>query len=299
MGIRIQYEFDQEYTKLLLDRIFQRYGKTDVLRTALHASDLLGCLRKAWGKRRIAEDQWLLPDPERDPMLQWAQGLQFEDIVSESDRQRPQAYCINCRTVSSLPPPVMGTDGQQREVETCSVCGWEWIVGTPDYRVDGVVHESKQTRKSSRQGPEGAPWWGEQILTYLFFDKVRNRDNPNWGRAVVNWLMGDYGSRRKGLRPRPPTAALEAFRAMAVDDETGEPAGDDTWEHWHQELGRRRSVVLADEMPPLNGMNGHIDSPRYDFECSSCPVGKIIGCEMWIWDDHDRTVEDKEDSDIP
>ena len=102
--IHIEYEFDQEYTDELNNRITAKYAGSTVKRTAVHASDLLMCLRKAWGKRRIPEDQWPVSDPERDPKLMWAQGLQFEDLVSESDRQRPQAYCINCRTAPTIYP---------------------------------------------------------------------------------------------------------------------------------------------------------------------------------------------------
>ena len=44
-------------------------------------------------------------------------------------------------------------------------------------------------------------------------------------------------------------------------------------------------------MPPLTGMGeGDERTPAYDWECSSCPVGKAIGCEMWVWDDNDKEI---------
>lgn len=258
-----------------------RYGST-TKRVGTHISDLLYCLRKGWGKHHVPEEQWSQADPDDDPMVMWAQGLQFEDLVGTGEPQQPWAYCFTCRAVSAVPAPLEGI-----EKATCGVCGNRWLIGTPDYRVpDGqgnhIIHESKQTRKSQRRGPHDAPWWMEQLQSYLFFDHVRNPNAPEWGRLVVNWLMGDYGEKKKGKRPRPPRSAIEAFK---VDF-----AGTD-WNEVHEELSRRKSIVEGKDMPPLTGMGDGMErSPVYDFECANCIVGKAISCELFVWDDEDNEI---------
>jgi hypothetical protein len=216
----------------------------------------------------------------------WAQGLQFENLVSEGQKQVPMAFCFTCRAVSKVPPPYTKNDGTKEEIAKCPVCNDRWLIGTPDYLVDDIIHESKQTRKSRRNGPQAAPWWTEQLQTYIFFQQARHYQNmgESWGREVVNWLMDDYSGRTKGMRPKPPRSVLEAYRVTIRGD----------WHEWEAELHRRKALVEGPDMPPLAGMNGRIgeppDSPRYDWNCPSCRVGKAIGCENWRWDDEDRAI---------
>lgn len=281
-----EINYDQSYTTFLNDSVKQRYGST-AKRAATHLSDVLYCLRKAWGKHHLDEGDWSLADDDGDPIVMWAGGLQFEELVGTGEPQVPSAYCFTCRAVSSVPAPVDGI-----EKATCGVCDNRWLIGTPDYRVpDGkgnmIIHEAKQTRKSQRRGPQDAPWWIEQLEGYLFFDHVRNPLAPSWGRLVVNWLMGDYGEKKKGKRPRPPRSVIEAFTVTF----------DGKWEDYMQELSRRKSIVEGPDQPPLNGMHvGYAGAnclertPAYPWECSSCPVGKVIGCEHWVWDDSDNLI---------
>ena len=143
--------YDHEYTAHLNSSVQDRYGST-TKRVGTHISDLLYCLRKGWGKHHVPEEQWSQADPDDDPMVMWAQGLQFEDLVGTGEPQQPWAYCFTCRAVSAVPAPLEGI-----EKATCGVCGNRWLIGTPDYRVpDGqgnhIIHESKQTRKSQRPG---------------------------------------------------------------------------------------------------------------------------------------------------
>ena len=284
----MEITYDKEYTDVLVNNIVERYGGSGVRRTGTHVSDLLYCLMKAWGKHNIPEDQWLEEDIEDSPMLMWSQGLQFEDLIGTGQPQVPTAYCPSCNAVSAVPLPTIHADGTHEEVSKCSVCHDRWIIGTPDYRNEEIIHEAKQTRKSQRRGLDNAPWWIEQLQSYILFDHIRNPDVPIWGRLVVNWLMGDYGSKRKGERPRPPRSAIEAFKVKFTADELI---------LWRDELLRRKSIVEGAEMPALTGMGvgDAIEgmgerSPAYDWECSSCPVGKALHCENWLWDDDDNEI---------
>lgn len=286
--------FDMAYQKEILDHIQGKYG-SNVKRVATHVSDLLMCLRKSWGKHNIPEENWSLPDPEDDPMVMWSQGLQFEDLIASGEAQVPQAYCWTCKAVSGFPTPLPDPEDNDRRIEqpTCGVCGNRWLVGTPDFRVptvvDGevkdVIHEAKQTRKSQRKGPMEAPWWLEQLMAYLLFErKAQPTEAPNDAELVVNWLMGDYGQSKKGLRPRPPKSVIEPFKVEMIGD----------WDTFEAELKRRQEIVDGDELPPLTGMDLEVDSPRYDFECSTCPVGRVLGCEKFIWDEDDNEMKKPE-----
>ena len=253
---------DDAHTEALNEKIRAKFGPSQ-RRDAVHASDLFYCLRKAHAKRRLPEGA----DPSDDTLLTWLEGLMFEDLVSTGDKQRAAAYCFHCRTVSRVTRPV--TDRVLPEPVTCPVCATPWLMFTPDYIDDqGIIHEVKQTRKSQRRGPEDAPWWVEQVKTYLLFARRAHWTQAPYARLVVNWIMGDYGSKRKGERPRPPQSALESF--LVVFREGFE-------DEWESELLRRQQVVLADEQPPLTGMGewmgGCPQSPAYEWECSSCPVG--------------------------
>jgi len=176
------------------------------------------------------------------------------------------------------------------ETEHCFYCGERWLIGTPDYIArdssgQEVIHEVKETRKSSKHGPP--IWWIEQLATYLAFEKARgNMADTNYGRFVVRWLMGDYGRKGKGLRPLPTRASLESIRVTFPDD---------YHTAWLDELSRRKDQVVGKDEPPLDWQ----DSPRYGWECASCPVGKAIDCPQWIWGDDDRvrdnTVEVRDD----
>ena len=239
------------------------------------------CLLKAWGKQHLPVEEWNgdadHPEDEGDPLLSWLQGLQFEDLVSKGQRQPARALCFKCNVVSVVGTE-FGPDGQPRERTTCSVCGERWLIATPDFIVDEIVHESKQTRKSQRRGPQDAPWWIEQVAGYVLFRRIQAgaaRDFHRWSRLVVNWLMGDYGSRKKGKKPRPPRSALDAFKVVF-------PSSDAPWQDWQEELRERKRIIEGPDRPPLD----MVRSPRYpQFECASCPVGKPLRCPAWIWDD--------------
>ena len=271
----VEITFDHEYTEKLHNKVAAKFG-SDKPRNATHASDLYTCLLKAWLKKHIPREEWLGED---DPLLMWGQGLMFEDLVSEGDRQKPMAYCFKCVAVSS---PSRDVNGMEQDV--CPVCNTRWLIGTPDYKVDGVIHEAKQTKKSQRRGPSDAPWWIEQLATYILFQRrATPSDPPTWGRIVANWLMGDYGDKRKGFRPRPPTSALDAFRVTFLDDAF--------WPEWESELARRKGIVEGDERPLLSFPGDVlVDSPRFSWECSSCQVGKVGGCPNWVWDDAGREI---------
>jgi hypothetical protein len=104
-------------------------------------------------------------------------------------------------------------------------------------------------------------------------------------------MMGDYGSRRKGMKPVPPRAALDAFK-IVFDPESLEP--------WVEELHRRARIVEGEEMPPLTGMGEGFAplatwtderSPAYEWECGSCDVGQAMGCENYKWDGEGKERE--------
>jgi len=270
-------EFDYDYTDYLNQRVRDKYGSSG-LRNATHASDLFFCLRKAWLKHQ--DD---IPDEGIDDrtILTWAGGLMFEDLVSEGQLQAASAYCWGCGAVSSMPNKAP----DERERDRCPVCFQRWLVFTPDYIVDGIVHEVKETRKSSKNGPAGAPWWIDQLRTYFVFAKSAGWTTAPYARIVAKWLMGDYSRAKKGEKPKPPQASLEAFRIIFDEERLGD---------WMTELHRRQVVVDGPDMPPLNGMSLEPTlSPQYEWECSSCMVGKAAGCAMYIWDD-DGKVKDLE-----
>jgi hypothetical protein len=266
---QVEITFDHDYTRRLNEEIVQQYGST-VKRVATHLSDLLYCLRKGWGRLHIPGDEWRGIDPEEDPMFMWAQGLQFESLVAEGEQQGRMAYCFKCRAVSS-PPSV---PSEEEEVAKCPVCEQRWLVATPDWKADGLIHESKQTRKSQRRGVRNAPWWIEQVVSYMLFDRLKTAADPPFSRLVVNWLMGDYGNKRKGTRPLGPKSVLEAHQVKY----TG------SWEEWLAELHRRKQLVEGNEMPLLDFK----ESPKYPWECASCQVGQAMKCPQWIWDDDDK-----------
>lgn len=274
--------YDEEYTAQLRAEVTAKFAGSSGSRPATHLSDLLYCLRKSWGKLHLPTDEWQSEgegnDDEGDPLLSWLQGLQFEDLVSKGQRQVARAFCFKCNVVSVVGTE-LGPDGSYQERATCPVCGERWLVATPDFIVDEIVHESKQTRKSQRKGPRDAPWWIEQLAGYILFRRIMagplTRDHHSWGRLVVNWLMGDYGSRKKGTKPRPPRSALDAFRVVF-------PKTDAPWQTWLEELRERKRIIEGPDQPPLD----MVRSPRYpQFECSSCPVGRALECPAFIWDE--------------
>ena len=281
--------YDSAYTEQLNAKVRDQYGpKHD--RSGVHATDLLYCLRKAWGKRRVpSADQ---PELDDETILTWSGGLMFEDLISEGKRQKMAAYCFTCRTVSRVVPPVRGGT----EPTHCSLCGNWWLLFTPDYIADDMIHEVKQTRKSRRRGPEDAQWWMDQLRTYTLFANKAGWTGQYIARVVVNWIMGDYGRKKKGLRPLPPKSALDAY--LVVFKKGFEAA-------WESELLRRMTIVLNEGMPVLTGMGEEFGadgiSPAYEWECPTCPVGKALGCERWLWGDDDRVIgtvgEEVDDSD--
>lgn len=264
-------KIDEEYTALLNQRVRERFGST-APRAATHLSGLLFCLLKEWGNLHLTPEQLAsIGELEDETLMTWTGGLQFEDLISEGTRQPAHVYCHKCKTVSS--PPI--SIGPEKELANCQVCGKRVIYYTPDYIVDGMIHEAKQTRKSQRKGVEDAPWWIEQIAGYILFEKMAGRIKEDTARMVINWLMGTYGSRKKGQKPIPPRSALEAHRVEFEDDEK-------QWDGWLAELIRRKKIVEGPERPALD----FIDSPRYpQFECASCQVGPLIECPAYIWDE--------------
>lgn len=262
----VEIIYDAEYTAQINDRIRSRFPSGP--RNATHASDCFYCLRKAWRKRQLPEDD---RQPDDELLLTFLGGLLFEDLVTEGEPQRTSAYCWTCGTVNR----VLRAGPNEPEPEACGVCGNRWLLFTPDYIADGIIHEVKQTRKSRRRGPADAPWWIDQLRTYFAFAKRAGWVTAPYARLVVNWMMGDYGSRRKGMKPEPPRAALDAFK-IVFDPDSLEP--------WMEELRRRARIVEGERMPPLNGMGeGDERSPAYEWECPGCDVGEAMECPMYKW----------------
>lgn len=277
--------YDAEYAEELSRKLRTRFGSSTV-RTATHVSDLLFCLRKAWARIRIARETGeTLDEPSDDQLLTWAMGLQFEELISEGEQQGALAYCFRCRTVNRPPSVPYG----EPEVDRCTICGDRWLVGTLDYLVNGIVHEVKATRKSRKKGPQEAPWYVEQLRSYLLFLRLSGRTDASWGRLVVEWINGSYGERTKGRRPIAPLAAMDPFKVIFKEGFE---------EAWLTELSRRKSIVEAENMPPLWGMgDGDERVPAYDWECASCPVGLAIRCENYTWDEDGNALSDvKEDA---
>ncbi|KKN82277.1 hypothetical protein LCGC14_0310900 [marine sediment metagenome] len=271
---------DDAYTTRLNEKIVDKYGPKDD-RPGLHATDLIMCLRKAWAKKHIPTEQQT--QVSEDTILTWSGGLIFEDLISTGEKQKQAAYCFHCLQVSSVIQP---------EPVNCPVCNHPWIIFTPDYIDEEIIHEVKQTRKSSRKGPENAPWWIDQLRTYLLFARRAGWTDTQVTRLVVNWLMGDYGSKKKGEIPRPPQSTLDAYLVIFNDGFEND---------WELELQRRAQVVLGEDMPMLKGMGEEFGSdglsPQYDWECASCPVGDIIDCELrkqWDVVDEKEVVGDEE-----
>ena len=172
----VEIAVDHDYTATLQTRLREQYA-SGIERTATHLSGLLMCLLKEWGKLHLPRSEWRKEgaSEEDDPILTWSQGLQFEALVAEGVKQIPFAYCFECRAVSS-PGIVTNRDGNRSEAERCPVCNQRWLLATPDWLVEGRIHEAKQTRKSARKGPQDAPWWIEQLVSYLIFYSKREGD---------------------------------------------------------------------------------------------------------------------------
>jgi hypothetical protein len=271
---------DVAYTERLNQKVRARYGG-DAKRAATHQSDLLSCLRKAWGKRVVPVEDWLALDHQDDPVLTWAQGIWWEDFAGGGQEQKREAFCFKCQAVSK----VIILPGKQEQTN-CPVCGERWLLATPDFIEDDLIHEAKQTKKSQRAGPVDAPWWIEQLAGYIMIARKRGGSAAimQQGRLAVNWLMGTYGDKRKGKRPKPPQSIIEGFLVKF-------PESDDWWREWELELQRRKSIIEGDDMPPLSFPGSSIlDSPKYDWECAGCPVGRALGCENFIWDDDDNLI---------
>ena len=282
MTLPVEITYDLEYTAQLRDAVTAQFASA-APRDATHLSDLLYCLLKAWGKQHLDVSLWSSKDgDEGDPLLTWLQGLQFEALVSTGQKQRAAALCFKCNVVSSV-GVVRGPGDEQHERAVCPVCGERWLVATPDYIVDGVIHESKQTRKSQRRGPQDAPWWIEQLAGYILFARKQG-STESWGRRVVNWLMGDYGEKKRGRRPRPPRSELDAFRARFSEVQA-------FWDEWQEELRERKRIVEGPERPPLSlPGDTSVRVPAYEWECASCPVGKALECPNWRWNDDDEEI---------
>lgn len=269
-------EFDPEYTDHIREIVRRRFP--GLPRNATHVSDLLYCLRRAWCNKQQETERQL----DDDTLATFYGGTVFEDCMAEGETGLTRAYCFNCKAVSV----VQGRRPDQKEQATCVVCGKRWLLYTTDWVVDGIVHECKQTRKSRRHGPSRAPNWIEQLATYVMFEQLAQRSTSDWGRIVANWLMGDYARAKKGEKPTPPRAGIDAYKVVFKPDE------ESNWDTWLVELRRRKNIVEGKEMPPLTDMvNERARSPVYEYECSNCTVGQEIGCLNYIWDDEGKEKE--------
>ena len=279
MVLEYEIQYDSEYKEELDAKIRARFGSSKS-RPATHVSDLLTCLRKAWAKKRFEQQGVEAEDVTIKTLTTWMGGLQFEDFVTDGEQQVPITYCFTCKAVSR--------QLTEEESATCPVCGDRWLIGTPDSIKDGIPTEVKQTRKSQRRGPEDAPWWAEQLASYLLFANKAGWSKSDWARLTVNWLMGDYGSRKKGEQPRPPQSDVDPFKVVFKGE----------WKlEWEAELKRRKEIVEGEEMPDLSAENplGDNRAPAYSWECSSCPVGLDLDgegtrCESFIWTEDGQEV---------
>lgn len=232
-------------------------------RPATHVSDLLFCLKKAWAKKKLPDDY--VEEIDDDTVLTWVGGLQFEELVSEGAKQAVMSYCRTCDAVGGAPG---------KETPYCVVCGQRWLIGTPDYIKDKIVHEVKQTRKSRNSSIN--TYWIEQLASYILFEKIAGREIAPYGRIVQNSLMGDYGKKSKDGPSRPPRSSLDVQKVILK--------GDDWMQQWKGELIRRQQIVEGEKEPPVNGMgDGDERSPAYLFECDDCEIGKLINCTNYPW----------------
>jgi len=117
-----------------------------------------------------------------------------------------------------------------QEQEKCPVCNQRWLIMTPDYRIGGIIHEVKQTRKSRAKGPESAPWWIDQLRSYLLYARRAGWAHENWGRIVANWIMGDIlrelKNDERGIQDCPiePPMLAEMIRMIEKGEISGKIA---------------------------------------------------------------------------
>jgi hypothetical protein len=277
-------ELDEEYTEKLNNQVLRRWGSSGV-RPATHISDLLYCLKKAHQQK--AHPDWA-EEPGKNTILTWALGLIFEDTISEGITQERIAFCYKCDTAfwingagQLFVPEHMCAVGEGLielpeggEHVFCPLCEDRLLVGTTDYIFEDMVHEVKQTRKSQRKGVEDAPWYIEQLLTYTWLHQELTKSTNTQGRIVVNWLMGRYGESRVNYKPKPPSAALDAFRLTFPQEAI---------DAWKWEMKRRKDITEAEDIPPA--------LPNYDFECAGCGIGRATACENFIWKVNDEGEE--------
>jgi len=261
-------ELNVEHTAELNDKARAKYG-TSKPRIATHASDLFYCLRKGW-QRIIDANNGVQENPSINTLWTWASGLMFEEWVSDGyDQQARMGWCPRCTLVEDI-------DGHAEQVH-CPQCGERWVLGTPDWiDEDGVINESKQTRKSSRYGLDRAQNYVDQLRTYLMFDHIKGNTDHQDTELVGDWIMGDYGAKHGKDISHPPQSVLNAH---TVTFSSGFEAP------WAAELDRRKDIVEAKDMPLLNGMgDGDELCPQYDWECATCDVGLALECPSYIWD---------------
>ena len=262
-------ELDEEYTEKLNKQVMRRFGSGGV-RPATHVSDTLYCLRKAHQQKKYPQ---FVEAPSSNTILTWALGLIFEDTVAEGQTQERVAFCFKCDCAywinndgQLLEGAIIHELPEEGEHVSCRVCGSRFLVGTADYIYEDICHEVKQTRKSRRQGVEGANWWIEQLITYVWLHRTLTGSETKDGRIITNWLMGSYDRAKKGEKPRPPNAALDAFRLSFSEE---------ALDKWKIEIKRRKDIVEGEETPAA--------LPLYPFECSGCSIGKATACEGYIW----------------
>ena len=211
--LKYEEEYDYEETKRLNEKVRQRAG-VGKPRPATHVSDLLFCLKKANAKKKLGKDY--VEEIHDDTVLTWVGGLQFEELVSDGSKQSVMSYCRTCDAVGGSSAP---------EQPNCPVCGERWLIGTPDYIYQDIVHEVKQTRKSRKAAPN--TYWIEQLASYILFEDIAGRKRAPYGRIVQNNLMGDYGKKRKDGPSTPPRSTLDVKRIVLTD-----PNWKAKWKPW-------------------------------------------------------------------
>lgn len=285
-----EVELDEEYTEKLNAQVMRRFGSGGV-RPATHVSDLLYCLKKAHQQKKYPQ---FVEAPSKNTILTWAMGLIFEDTVAEGQIQERVAFCFKCDSAFRINSdnqlivpahicPWNTGEGivslsEGKEHVFCPVCehqtGERLLIGTADYIFEDMCHEVKQTRKSRRQGVEGADWWIEQLITYIWLHQELTGSETANGRIVTNWLMGSYDRAKKGEKPKPPAAALDAFRVTFPQEAI---------DAWKVEIKRRKDIAEGEEVPEAKSL--------YPFECSGCSVGRAVACEGYVWKMGDSGVE--------
>lgn len=263
---------DTEYRQHLLDTQRSRMGMGQ-RRTGVHVSDLVMCVRKAWAER---ESKFILEVSDQT-VLTWLRGLSHEALLTDGVEQVRAGYCFPCDKNYTYTPQLSATN-------RCPTCDDELLVGTIDWvTLEGIDEEArsiddfipvemKSTLKSARKTLEEGDmaWFIDQIKSYMFMH------GRHKGRVAILHVMGDYSRGNPDIKSEGPQAEL---RVYAVEWEDGaEKAA------WGEELKLSKDSLEGNSLPPLD-----LRSPRHDFICSYCEIGKRLPsgeqCELYPWTD--------------